>query len=363
MRAKNLSVTDVATNVTLRTALATTIPSRMPLINNLLTGVEIEAEDVDIPHPALTTITGTGWSTHDDGSLRDGIEFVLAQPLNGAALGNAIETFYDQLDAGDMRLSPNPRAGTHVHVNMTDQAFSVVQAMFTIIYCIDRLVFNWAGDDRQWCSYCNSVNVLPTNTIRSLLRDDNIDTYNIGRHTVWPNSSNDRYYGFNVSALFKYGTLEFRYFQTTTNREEMWDCVDFCQLVYAHAKKLAEECPEDAAVSSYVLETIKTSPALFMESMFVDASRILNAFTSVPQYEQYIMEAADELSLITSIDMASPDEESHDSYEAAYGEWLSDGPSPPMPQTSSRGNGRQSGGIDTTGSVAMRQLFLPDEEF
>lgn len=299
MRAKLIDVSSLS-NAQRRQVIDIPTAARMPVVPDLLTGIEIEGEEVQWSVAARGATQYAGWSMHGDGSLRDGIEFVLSQPLHGAPLGNAIETFYNTIDSGEGSLRPNPRAGTHVHINLSDQSFGVVQAMFTIMYCIDRMTFMWAGDDRQWCSYCNSINVLSAHTIRSVLRDDEL--MYVDRNWVWPLNSSDRYYGFNVGALFKYGTIEFRYFQTTLSREEMWDYVDFCQLVFAKAKQFADSCPEDTAIAQHVLEAVLNDPEAFITDMFSPAYRILNAMLNVPEWERGMLEAAEELSLILTID-------------------------------------------------------------
>lgn len=302
MRPKFLSVSEL-TGAIVRSVFSVGHVDRMPLVPDLLCGVEIEAEQASIDDNI--NLYELGWGTHVDHSLRDGIEFVLNDPLAGDKLAWAIEGLYNAMPE-ELEFSPNPRAGTHVHINVSDRSMAVVQAMFTLMYALDRLVFEWAGDDRLWCSYCNSLNTLPPNTLRTLLRDD--DRSGWYKEMLWPNNNSDRYYGFNVTSLFKYGTVEFRYFPTTTSKDKMWEWLDFCQLVFKYADSLP--VVDDVPVAQAVLNDIRSEePLLFLRRVFGDSSAVLAGLTAGDNWQQNLIDAVDELSTLLSIDDRGVEEE------------------------------------------------------
>lgn len=293
MRPKNLSVQEL-TGVNPRSVIAARAVSRRPLVEGLLCGIEIEAEQVE----RLSVNFGSiGWTTHHDHSLRDGLEFVLSEPLSDDRLAAAVEGLYDNIP-DRLLFSPSPRAGTHIHINVSDKTFGVVQGMFAVMYIIDRLVFEWAGDDRLWCSYCNSLNTLPSHTLRRVLR--NTDSPSWYREYLWPHRDGDRYYGFNVSSLFKYGTLEFRYFPTTTDKDKLWEWLDFTQLVFKYANELS--VADDASIADVVMEAVLDDPQAFMEKLFAAAPEVLAGLTANGHWVQAMLDAVDELSTILSID-------------------------------------------------------------
>src|SRR5690606_34389448 len=110
-----------------------------------------------------------------------------------------------------------------------DRPLSHLQAMSALVYCIEPLIFRFAGEDRRWCSYCNSLNTVPSFRIKQLLGttdSDSTEWYNF-----WSASSGDRYYGFNLTSIGKYGTIEFRYFPTPANKSQLWSWIDLCHAI------------------------------------------------------------------------------------------------------------------------------------
>lgn len=221
---------------------------RPPIVEDLLTGIEIEAEDCSLSYDARSHLSRSGWRADMDGSLRDdGLEFVLASPLHGDSLSAAIDAFFESQDLG-FDWSISPRAGTHIHLNMTDRPLSHLQAMSALVYCIEPLIFRFAGEDRRWCSYCNSLNTVASFRIKQLL--GTTDSPSTEWYNFWSASSGDRYYGFNLTAIGKYGTIEFRYFPTPANKSQLWSWIDLCHAIYEYSKKFSEEDdPVDAVMT------------------------------------------------------------------------------------------------------------------
>ena len=285
-----------------RTAITFTTPSRLPLAPLMLTGIEVEAEAVDINDRRF--FSASGWDTHNDASLRNGVEFVLSSPLGGENLGSAIDGLYDHQDV--CRFAPSPRAGTHIHINVSDKTWGTVQVIFALIYCLDRVLFNWAGVDRMWCSYCNSLNTMPLDSIVRLLQN--------GEHpyvpSLWSTGANDRYYGLNVASVWKHGTLEFRHFPTTTNKEELWSWVDFCHAVSMYADEVvAQHDPNsEASIVEAVLRDA-SQPEILLLRIFDKAPAVLEGLTSEEGWQQHISSAAEELELLLSADFMNTDHE------------------------------------------------------
>lgn len=298
METKLLSISSLA-GVTVRTVMQPPLAySRLPLVEHLLTGIEVEAENVEWGEDV--NLNNIGWSTHEDGSLRDGgVEWVLERPLAGAELASAVTNFHGQ----SLNYGPSPRAGTHIHVNMSDRTFGEVQAMLTLMYCIDRLVFAWADEDRMWCSYCNSLNTLPPSTLRAALLD--VEHRSVHTAQVWPQSRHDRYYGFNVAALWKYGTLEFRYFPTINSERKMWQWLDFCHAVYKWCTTVPS-LDSDVSMAQQVLQRVLDNPGALLAEVFADAVDVYQGLTAVPSWADSMIEAAEELDVLLAVDVSSP---------------------------------------------------------
>lgn len=303
MQSKNTPI-GLITGISRRVATSFAAATREPAAPTLLTGIEIEAEGVEgDPYAARVY----GWDAGEDGSLRyGGVEWRLNQPLAGNQLASAIDGFYGLVANDDISFHPSPRAGTHIHVNLTDQSFGMVQAMTAIMYCIDQLVFEWADDNRMWCSYCNSLNTVSSEALRALFSDKEHEYIN--SHSVWPISRSDRYYGFNITSLFKFGTLEFRYFPTTTDGSKLWEWVDFCHLVFTGAQRLLSEIPENESVGTYIARKFAESPENMLKQLFLGWTDVLTGLAT-EGYEEKVKAAAEELVLLLALDTASVWEE------------------------------------------------------
>lgn len=203
-----------------------------PLPSELI-GVEIEVEDLDRQGNVAPY-----WTQHQDGSLRNGVEFVLAGPTGGRQLTEAINTFFD---AG-MNYSISPRTSVHIHINASDNmTVDQFRNMFTIMYLFEPAVFRWADENRKWCGYCSPLTDLTPSRIINILNDSRDETRFIS--AVRGDGNSDRYYGFNVAAYHRHGTVEFRYFPCTTDRTKVIEWIKFCMCVKKAARRHGS--PED----------------------------------------------------------------------------------------------------------------------
>lgn len=253
MHPNQITVSEIS-GLRCRSAVAVLTGTREPINPRLLTGIEVEGEEACLPESASYMLSDGGWLTHDDGSLREsGIELVLREPLYGTELSGAIDVLFNAWDEG-LEFYPSPRAGTHIHLNMTDRPLSHLQSLTALMYCFDPIVFRLAGEDRQWCSYANSLSSIKPNALQALLSERGVDRGEWWR--VWPVDSSDRYYGFNISSIGKYGSVEFRHFPTPESKDQLWTWIDLCHALYdASAEWQNSDSPAKA-----VLEAAQENP-------------------------------------------------------------------------------------------------------
>lgn len=159
------------------------------------------------------------WTTHNDGSLREGVEFVLAQPLGGKPLETAIKDFYNR----GLVYTNGPRTSTHIHMNMSNNTVEQVRVMVLIMYAIEDAIFGHVGESRKWAGYAMPLSEMGQDRLRTLLSNDDVFllTQNIA-----PGRNPERYYGFNVASLRKHGTVEFRYYPGGPTKAELESWLD-----------------------------------------------------------------------------------------------------------------------------------------
>lgn len=275
-----------------------------------LIGIELEAENVRGVGGNFLSLAG--WDIDSDGSLRNGgREFVLKHPLSGTALSRAIHVLF-AMQADDsgypMSYTANPRAGTHVHINWIDNTVGSAAALLALMYCIEPMVYNWADEDRAWCSYCNPLSDISADILSRLLNVEvpNADTSN-GPAWLMVDLEDERltrYHGLNVAALEKYGTIEFRYFPSTRNKEDMIKWVKFVQLA-----KLCAVAHEDSVVN--LLDKLATgSIADFLTEWFGMDELDAELLTAVNDAQSIVREKAVELLTIMDVKI-NPDNDSY----------------------------------------------------
>lgn len=185
-----------------------------------LVGIEIEIENTGNNSMPRTKLAS--WTGKSDGSLRNGKEFVLQFPLSDSKLTCAIEEFFE----GDVQPKRMPTSSTHVHLDLLEDVdVGVVVSMYMLCYVIEDAIFAMNDPGREHCSFCNKLNTAPMEISKAIfdLESDRADLSTA--------LSMGRYYGLNLQALEKYGSIEFRYFPTARNADELRSWVRLCMQI------------------------------------------------------------------------------------------------------------------------------------
>lgn len=182
-----------------------------------LFGIELEIENLsDVPELE-------GWSIKADGSLRNGYEYILSEPLGGDALQAAIDRFY----AAKFKYTNGPRTSTHIHVNATDMSVENLRTMIIIMYTIEDALFHAIGETRKWAGYAMPLRDMEAPRLRTILTSDDDQVL---RANISTKRNQDRYYGFNT-CVGRHGTVEFRYFPGGPSKEELTSWVELVSAV------------------------------------------------------------------------------------------------------------------------------------
>ena len=193
-------------------------------------GVEIEVEqNSDAILPGRSTLAW--WDVKSDNSLLRGREYVLRNPEMGNNLGLAVEEIFS---VG--RFYPAATSSTHIHLDAREQTVTpdVMQVLFSLVYCMEPILFHIGDASRKWCGYTHSMRDLPDTVVSAVIRADGTFDLDAFVHHA---KSTSRYYGFNLNALSKYGSIEFRYFPTAESVEQL---AGWINLVQSFAKAAEE---------------------------------------------------------------------------------------------------------------------------
>lgn len=214
-----------------------------------LVGLEIEAENIrgNQSYPNERDIT-LYWRGINDGSLQRGREWVLNTPMSGGELGGAISAFFNS-----GQLVRDPAGSTHIHLNMMDEMDTVdgLRNLCVLIYLFEEVLFAVGDRGRAACGYTNRLLSAPERFIRTIFSPHLETSPQLLAH-VFGEEGASRYYGFNMQALGRHGTVEFRYFPTATNAEELTSWV---KLVMTFKKAAVELHSVPAVYSVLASET------------------------------------------------------------------------------------------------------------
>lgn len=240
-----------------------------------MVGVELELENV-----TNYTMPIPYWTTHDDGSLRNGIELVLEQPLAGKSLEDAIGQYYK----ADLRFSNSSRTSTHIHINMTDATVDQLRSMCMVMYMVEDGLFNVVGEARKWSGYSVPLSEMePLRLRRMMSSTDPTALVNF----FSPVRNQERYYGFNT-CLRKHGTVEFRYFPGGPSREELESWIDFAITIKKLGQKyspgqLVERIHNEQDVNSFLTENFNEHWAVKL-AQATSASYMLGKFSEIAAF-------------------------------------------------------------------------------
>lgn len=203
-------------------------------------GLELEMEGLDGINLGDFTIdfgNTQGWSVHEDGSLRNGVEFVSNGPRLFSDLPGDLDRLNRKIDKRAM-FKPNfsLRTSVHVHMNVQHLTWLEVINIFVLYLMYEQALIEFGGEERNGNVHCLSGLDAQSNVEyfrRALVADiepDNDYTRNYGRNTFRSVSQaivdrGRRYAALNFAALPQHGTLEFRTHRGTRDTAEIMEWV------------------------------------------------------------------------------------------------------------------------------------------
>ena len=160
-------------------------------------GYEVEVEGLRKP----LNLSGL-WESKPDGSLRDnGIEYVFAHPLKGADVVTAVVEIMAALNKS--KCSMSHRCGAHMHIDVRDMNEDTLASFIAHIVMFERAMYAYSGADRDSNIFC-----LPYYKAERGL--DGFGLMLANRNFDYLFESTDKYYGVNLRAIQRYGSVEFR---------------------------------------------------------------------------------------------------------------------------------------------------------
>ncbi len=160
-------------------------------------GIEVEMEGINLPREDIPH-----WTVGRDGSLRgENAEYALQRPCSRRLVSGRLTILYDILRN---RGRPSERCGTHIHLNCQHLTSRQVFSFISLYFFFEGLLTKWCGKDREGNMFC-----LRSEDAEGLIISLISDKMNKG----YPYAAAEehlKYGAINISALRKFGSLEFR---------------------------------------------------------------------------------------------------------------------------------------------------------
>jgi hypothetical protein len=166
-------------------------------------GIEVELEGEGLPtNIAKGKFSKAFWNIEGDGSLRGpSAEYVLRSPIPRGSVNEALTQLYSKLQYDS--LLDSGRAGVHIHINVRDLNLPQLYSFILLYLVFENVLVKYCGEDREgnlFCLRASDAEYLLF-MVHKLLRRHRLNE--IGGDVV-------RYSSINLSAIRKYGSLEFR---------------------------------------------------------------------------------------------------------------------------------------------------------
>lgn len=213
-------------------------------------GLEIECEGAH-----LGISNNDFWTVHEDHSLRPNpqcCEYVLNGPMSYKDTLAAVSWLNNEHTENGTKFNWSFRCSTHVHVNMQNKKITDLFKTVYIYYLFENLLTKWSGEEREGNRFCLRLQ----DSYRIVEQLDRIFTTNLKDIR----EDNIRYAALNLGSLRKYGSIEFRSLNGTTNYARIKSWLDFINCIVNAAERYGDVLD--------ILNALRESPEKLADDVF-----------------------------------------------------------------------------------------------
>lgn len=249
-------------------------------------GIEIEMEGENLPIGFSKF-----WDVTGDGSLRGtSREFVLKAPCHKNKTKSRLDFLQQELKEMNAKLLPSDRCGVHIHVNCQD--LTVTQVInFAVLYLVfEEILVKWCGENREgnlFCLRASDAEMLIQEIVICRMRG-NLNSLQNDKY---------RYASINLSAIRKFGSVEFRAMGTPKKFASIQLWIDMLLRVQEASLGYKEphEIVEDLSVTGGLMYVRKVFGPLYKHLVCPELNRI--CIDGVRRVQQIAYTKLDEVQL------------------------------------------------------------------
>lgn len=235
--------------------------------NGDMFGVEVELEGRGLK--TKDEDVNKYFTTHADNSLRtlredsESLEYVFAAPLSYLDTMKAMKSLLNHLNSDKSEVFESYRTSIHVHMNCGIETYRTIYNLITLSIIFDELFVSQNGEHRIGNNFC----------LRS--RDAQAQVLDLAESikkngSIYGISQNNRYSSVNFASLIKFGTIEYRSLECTTDFARVKHWIDTIWKLKSSAKTF--ENPRDV-ISLYSRESAET----FIDTILGESAKFYKA--------------------------------------------------------------------------------------
>lgn len=188
-------------------------------------GVEIELENIHYyNHNPIYPNIYTFWKTVEDGSLREGTEFIFKEPMVGANISEALRVlseFLSKYKKNGKGVQVSDRCSVHVHLDIRDLTNDELTNLILIYIFVERLLFHYINPTRAKNNYCRPLTDSSFKFIMGKISECNKYDHPNSRIINLVTAECDKYSALNILPIYNYGSVEFRHHHGTTDTSQI----------------------------------------------------------------------------------------------------------------------------------------------
>lgn len=187
-------------------------------------GIEVEMEDVKWSARLMEgKVTIKNWKFVNDGSLRNGIEAVINDPVDDVRI--PLEALFKEVE----EVTFSERTSVHVHYNVGNSTVLNVINFYYTCMLIDAVFTKFGGESREGNLFCLRTIDTPGGITSAL------DLFNHMRKTNF--SDRLKYSAVNLAPAFYQGSIEFRSLEGTKDVDKIVKFTDTIKAIDNWAKQ------------------------------------------------------------------------------------------------------------------------------
>jgi hypothetical protein len=194
-------------------------------------GINVEGDRYGSP------VNHNAWKVQPDASI-NGWEIVSPPLTDTEELKTVVHVLRKEL-----KVRCNKKTGLHVHHDINDFNINQIKNLYRLYNKYERnAIYSIINPSRRISSYCSPIAPIMENVESA----SNIEEFK--------NSIRSRYYNLNNRAYVKYGTIEFRHHQGTTNINEILAWIEFTHKLVETAANIQEMTPLQSSNNEEALD-------------------------------------------------------------------------------------------------------------